>query len=265
MIHQFRDKNQIAKEKRRIKNIIFLCVFLLFAILGIYASSSPVLNYIGRPFWKAKNGVMNSIENIGYVARTKASVYRDNENLLKENIDLKTSMIDYQVLKNENITLKESFGRVPPGRDMVLANILTKPNHSPYDTIIIDVGGDVGIKINEQVFGNVITPIGEVVQVYDNTSLVALYSNPGKSTDAIIDVTNTSVELIGRGGGNFEMTVPVDIPFEKGTSVLLPNIQSEIIAIMQDVISTPNDPLKKILLSSPINVQSLKWVFVKRN
>jgi len=34
---------------------------------------------------------------------------------------------------------------------------------------------------------------------------------------------------------------------------------------MQDVISSPNDPVKKILLNSPINVQSLKWVFIKRN
>jgi len=61
------------------------------------------------------------------------------------------------------------------------------------------------------------------------------------------------------------MSIPVDLPFEKGTSILLPNLQSEIVAIMQDVLSSPNDPVKKILLSSPVNVQSLKWVFVKRN
>jgi len=265
MIHQFRDKNQIAKKRRVIKNLIFLSIFLLLAVFGVYAFTSPLFHFIGRPIWKAKNVVANNVENIGYVVRTKASVYKENENLLKENVDLKTSMIDYQVLKNENISLKESLGRVPQGRDMVLSNILTKPNHSPYDTIIVDVGHNVGINTGNKVYSNVTIPIGEVSAVYENTSLVTLYSNPGKSTEAIIDISNTSVELIGRGGGNFEITVPVDISFNKGTSVLIPGIQSEIVATMQDVISLPNDPMKKILLSSPVNVQDLKWVFVKRN
>ncbi len=265
MIHQFRDKNQIAKRKRLIKNIILLMTFLLLALLGVYTYFSGAIHFLGRPFWKAKTTVVNNIGAIGYVVRTKTSVYKENENLLKENTDLKTSMIDYQVLKNENIELKESLGRVQPNMDMVLSNILTKPNYSPYDTIIIDIGKDNNIVVGDQVYSNVITPIGEVSAVYDNTSLVVLYSNPGKTTEAIISNNNTSVELVGRGGGNFEMTIPIDLPFEKGALVLLPNLQSEVVAIMQDVISSPNDPVKKVLLSSPINVQSLKWVFVKRN
>lgn len=265
MIHQFRDKNQIANKKRLMRNIILLVVFLLLALFGVYNYFTGVLHFIGRPFWKSKIVVVNNLNKAEYLVRTKASVYKENENLLKENIDLKTSMIDYQVLKNENITLKESLGRVPQGRDMVLSNILTKPNHSPYDTIIIDVGHNVGINVGNQVYSNITIPIGEVSAVYDNTSLVTLYSNPGKSTEAIIDIYNTTVELIGRGGGNFEVTVPVEIPFNKGTSVLIPGLQPEIVATMQDVISLPNDPMKKILLSSPVNVQDLKWVFVKRN
>ena len=265
MIHQFRDKNQIAKRRRLIKNCIFLFVFLLLAALGIYSFSNPALHFIGRPIWKTKNVVTNSIENVGYVVRTKSSVYKENENLLKENSDLKISMIDYKILKDENVSLKESLGRVEQGRDMVLSNILTKPNHSPYDTIIIDVGHNVGINVGNQVYSNVTVPVGEVSAVYNNTSLVTLYSNPGKSTEALIEGANTTIELIGRGGGNFEVTVPIDIAFDKGISVLLPGIKPEIVATMQDVISLPNDPMKKILLSSPVNVQDLKWVFVKRN
>jgi len=101
--------------------------------------------------------------------------------------------------------------------------------------------------------------------VYSNTSLVTLYTNPGQATEAMIEGTNTNIELIGRGGGNFEMTIPLDLPFAKGNLVYLPSMQSEIIAIIEDVISSPNDPVKKVLLSSPVNVQSLKWVFVKRD
>lgn len=265
MIHQFRDKNNIAKRKRAIKNLIFFGVFILLAVLGIYAFTSPLFHFIGKPIWRTKNLVINNVEDVGYVARTKASVFKENENLVKENLELKASMIDYQILKNENNSLKELFGRIPNGKDMVLGNILTKPNYSPYDTIIIDIGDENGIKIGEKVYANIITPIGEISRVYRNTSLVTLYSNPGKTTEAIINGVNTNVELVGRGGGNFETIIPIDLPFDKGTNILLPGLQSEIVAIMEDVISSPTDPVKKILLSSPVNVQNLKWVFVKRN
>jgi len=265
MIHQFRDKKQIAEKKRLIKNFIFLGIFLLLALLGIFSYFSGFLHFLGRPIWKAKNSITQNFEKIGYVARTKTSVYRENENLLRENLDLKNSMIDYQILKNENIQLKESFGRVPQGRKLILSSILTKPNYSPYDTLIIDIGLDSNLSIGNQVYSSDLVPIGEISGVYSNTSLVTLYTNPGQATEAMIEGTNTNIELIGRGGGNFEMTIPLDLPFAKGNLVYLPSMQSEIIAIIEDVISSPNDPVKKVLLSSPVNVQSLKWVFVKRD
>lgn len=264
MIHQFRDKKQIARKRRLIKNIIFLLVFLLVSSFGVFSYISGAIHFIGRPLWKVKNVTVNRLQDIGYVVHTKASIYKQNENLLRENADLKTSMIDYNILKDENISLKELFGRKVPENDLLISNILTKPNYSPYDTIIIDVGSRDNIKIGDKVYSNIVNPIGKVKTVYVNSSVVTLYSNPGEVTEAMIEGSNISVELIGRGGGNFEMTIPIDLPFTKGTFVYLPNIQTEIVAIIEDVISSPNDPVKKVLLRSNINVQSLKWVFVDR-
>jgi cell shape-determining protein MreC len=265
MIHQFRDKKQIAKKRRLIKNLIFFIVFLIFAGAGIFSYTSGFFHFIGKPMWVAKRAVVNSIENNGYVVRTKASVYKENENLKQENSNLKTSMIDYDIVKDENIKLKELFNRTVPEKKLVISNILTKPNYSPYDTLIIDLGTSDGVSVGDQVYSNVVTPIGEIGAVYTKTSLVILYSNPGEVTEAMINGTNTSVELVGRGGGNFEMTIPIDLPFTIGSYVYLPNIETEIIATIEDVISSPTDPVKKLLLKSPINVQNLKWVFVKKN
>lgn len=265
MIHQFRDKKQIAKKKRLIKNILFLVVFLCLATLGFFSYTSGIFHYIGRPIWKAKNVVVNNLESAGYVVRTKSSVYKENENLLQENADLKTRMIDYNILKEENISLKELFGRKPQNKNFVISNILTKPNYSPYDTIIIDIGANKNVAVGNKVYSNVVTPIGEVNAVYEKSSLVTLYSNPGEVTEAMIEGSNTSVELVGRGGGNFEMTIPIDLPFTNGAFVYLPSIETEVVAVIKDVISSPNDPVKKLLLSSTVNVQSLKWVFVEIN
>ncbi|HEY5589205.1 MAG TPA: hypothetical protein VIK86_09670, partial [Candidatus Paceibacterota bacterium] len=79
------------------------------------------------------------------------------------------------------------------------------------------------------------------------------------------DISNASVELIGRGGGNFEMIIPIELAAEKGTLIYLPGSSSMVIAIVDEVLSKPSDPFKKVILSSPVNVQNLKWVQVRSN
>jgi cell shape-determining protein MreC len=174
-------------------------------------------------------------------------------------------MIDYQILKKENDKLKSLIGRISPNNDFILGSILTKPNYSPYDTLIIDIGENQGLKEGFLVYVNGNIPIGVISQVYTKTSLVELYSNPSRITHGLIEESNITVELIGRGGGNFEMSLPFEITANKGTSVLLPNINSEILAVVEEDISDPTDPIRKIILRSPINIQNEKWVQVKIN
>ncbi len=264
MIHQFRDKKQIARQKSIIKTVIICCVILLLSVLGVLTWSGKIFTSLGRPIWKAENSIVSGIENSSYVVRTKASVFHENENLKKENADLKLSMIDYQVLKTENDQLKELFGRVEPKATFTIASILSRPNRSPYDTIFIDAGSDMGIAEGAPVYASATVPIGEVSRVYSDSSLVMLYSNPGQITEGILDGSNATVELTGRGGGNFEMSIPLELASEKGTAVVLPGIHAEIIALVDAIISSPTDPVKKVLLHSPVNIQGLKWVEVKK-
>ncbi len=264
-MHQFRDKKQIAKRKSMLRMIAILVVFLFITLSGVLAFSSGTFTFIGRPIWKAENIISEGVANAQYLVRTKASVYKDNDNLKKENADLKVSMADYQIIKTENEQLKELLGRITPAHTFTLANILAKPNQSPYDTIIIDVGSDVGVLENSKVYANGEMPIGQINKLNEHNSLVMLYSNPGQITEGVLNGSNAQVELIGRGGGNFEMTIPRDLSSENGEFVVFPNITSEIIAVIDAVISTPTDPVKKVLLHSPVNIQSLKWVQVKRD
>jgi hypothetical protein len=174
-------------------------------------------------------------------------------------------MIDYQILKTENDQLKELLGRVPESYTFLLSTILAKPNKSPYDTLVIDGGINVGMVEGDLVYVNASTPVGKISNVYDKTSLVMLYSNPGQKTEAVLDGSNASVELVGRGGGNFEMIVPLDLSVGKGWVVVLPNLHTEVIAIIEEIISIPTDPVKKVILRSPVNIQNIKWVQVKKN
>jgi len=264
-MRQFLDKKQISKRKKIIRNIIGFGVFIILVGLGILSWTGQFFNSVGNPIWKLENYIGSGFYNFNYYLRTKGAITKENHNLIDEVTYLRTSMIDYQILKKENDDLKELLGRVGEKNNFILGNILAKPNHSPYDTLIIDIGSDNGIVEGETVYVNGNTPIGSVDKVYKNTSLVSLYSNPERKTEGYIDVTNISVELIGRGGGNFEMIIPSEVIADKGTVVYLPGSNSKILATVDETISAPTDPFKKVILSSPINIQNLKWVQVLKN
>ena len=78
----------------------------------------------------------------------------------------------------------------------------------------------------------------------------------------VVSAQNLSMELVGRGGGNFEMIMPKDITLQKGDQVALPGIIPHVVAIAETIISDPRDPFTKALLTSPVNIQALKFVEV---
>jgi len=265
MTHQYLDKKQIIRRKKITRNIIGFGIFFILAAIGGMSFFGGVFNFVGNPVWKIENGIKKGFNNVGYLFQTKSSLSKENQNLRDENIGISLSMIDYQILKKENEDLKETLGRLPKENDFILGNILTKPNHSPYDTLIIDIGNDFGVRVGDMVYANGNIPIGNVNKVYEKTSLVSLFSNPGQKTEGFINGVNASIELTGRGGGNFEMIIPMDLSIENGTAIYMPGSTSLVLAKTGEIISTPTDPFKKIILSSPVNIQSLKWVQVIKN
>ncbi len=264
-MYQLRDKKKYRRKINLIEKIAIGIIILLLFVLGVVHFLGGTFHFIGLPIWKAEESINNTLNSNDYLLRTKASVFAENESLKNKLIEQSGAMTDYQLLKSENEQLKSLIGRIPQKHTFTLATVLIKPNRSPYDTLIIDIGEDVGLKGGEQVFGNGETPIGEISQVYKNTSLVFLYSNPGQKTEAVISGSNAPVELIGRGGGNFEMTVPTDLIVDNGTNVILPSIESRIVAVVESNLANQTDAVKKIILRSPINIFELKWVEVRRD
>jgi len=61
------------------------------------------------------------------------------------------------------------------------------------------------------------------------------------------------------------MIIPLELPADKGTLVLLPSSSTMVLAVINEVLSKPSDPFKKVILSSLVNVQNLKWVQVKKD
>ena len=107
---------------------------------------------------------------------------------------------------------------------------------------------------------------------YLEFSKVVLFSSSGEKTEVVISLgqnpvsgsnKNIFMDLVGRGGGNFEMVLPRDFTLTKDDKVVLPGISSYVVASVESTISDPRDPFMKALLVSPVNIQDLKFVEVE--
>ena len=262
------------KEKRKkflkiaIGVVVFLALFYFRA--GIFSGFSSLSQGVFRPVLVVGNSVGGKFNNFGAYFASKSSLSLQNESLQSQLKDEETRILNYNTVLAENESLKEIMGRIDTKKNMVLAGILSKPNQSPYDTLVLDAGTAEGIKTGDMVFafGNI--PMGYIAEAYTNSSKATLFSNAGEKTQAIVTTAtagqadkNIFFELVGRGGGNFEMVLPRDITLQKGDLVTMPGINPYTLAIVETVISDPRDPFTKALLVSPVNVQELKFIEVE--
>lgn len=264
------------KTKRNKYYKIFLGLIIFIVILyfraGIFSGLSYVSSFIFRPIITSGNSVIVKIKNIGAYFSSKDSLYRENEDLKFKIEEDRANRTNYDSVVRENLELKDILGRKSEQMNLLLANILAKPNQSLYDTLLIDIGENYGLKIGDRVFafGNI--PIGRVSEVYYNSSKVSLFSSSGESNQVMVSPKPTVgestlgdifLEATGRGGGNFEMIIPRDFVIAKGDQIIFPDSMPYVLGIVETVISDPRDSFQKALLVSPVNIQQIKFVQVE--
>jgi cell shape-determining protein MreC len=261
-------KNQRKKIFYTILGVFFLCLLVYFRA-GIESGLSKVSHTIFRPFLVVGNNFSLKINDFSGFFSSKNSLYLENQNLKYKITEQNIRMSDRDTLAQENMDLKYILERKNPKTPMILSAILSKPNISPYDTLVIDVGEKDNIKVGDTVFAFGSVPIGRIAQTYSKSSKVVLFSNSGEKTEVVVSrkslpapAVNIFLEALGRGGGNFEIILPRDFTLVKGDELILPGITPHVLGVVESIISDPRDPFVKALLVSPVNVQDLKFVEV---
>lgn len=253
------------KRNKYFRYVIFIVVLfiLIYFRSGIFYGLSYVSQIVFRPVLILGNNIGRALSNAGSYFYSKKSLLLENEDLKSKLNEQEARISNYDSILGENLEIKEIFERKSEKADMVLAGILSKPNQSLYDTLVIDAGTKNGILIGQKVFalGNV--PIGRIAEIYPDSAKVILYSNPGETTEVVISGKDTFMQVVGRGGGNFEIILPRDFVLEKGTEAVLPGINPYIVGIVQTIVSDPRDSFQKALLASPVNIQELKFVQIE--
>lgn len=254
------------KRNKRIKFILFVALIFIFIYFSasLFQSFSSTSNTVFRPFLVFGNKTGGSISDFFSSFKSKSVLSKENQNLQTQLNEAQLQMLNYDSLLEENIKLKEVLGRKDKN-DLLLANILSKPNQSLYDTVLIDVGLADSVSVGDTVFalGNI--PLGKVSQVFERSAKVNLFSSWKEKTEVVLPNSDVFMQMVGRGGGNFEMILPRDFELEKGEQVVLPGAHPYLVAVVETIISDPRDSYKKAILVSPVNIQGLKFLQIKRN
>jgi cell shape-determining protein MreC len=269
--------NYLLDRKIKRKKNLQIALFLIFLFIIFYFRSpvfsklSGLSHFLFRPILALGHNTSLKLSDINYFFQSKKFLSAENEDLKSRLEKMSQQMSNYNSVLDENLKIKDILGREAESiedkqnkNNSILATILSKPNQNFYNTLIIDTGKEQGVKDGDYIFalGNV--PIGRVALTYKNSSKVTLFSSPGEETEVVVSGSDIFLKIVGIGGGNFVMVLPRDIILEDKNEVVLPGINPYVVAIKEAIISEPRNSFQKILLTSPVNIQQLKFVQVKR-
>ena len=256
----YRQDNEQQKKRIRIFLSVIVIALVFFYQHKIFPGLFGGFSQVAVPVLSAGESLKENTGNgLDALFLFKSALLRENKNLKEKLAGAEIASLERDRLIAENLELRMILGRAGEEK-ILLANILARPNQSPYDILILDVGKNNGVSEGAPVlaYGNMV--IGRVADVSDKSSRAVLFSSPKEENDGIIIGKNIPLKLTGTGGGNFTTKVPRGILVEKGDQVISIGLPSHILGVVEDVSVDPRDPYQSILLRSPVNIYELRFV-----
>ncbi|MDD5050774.1 MAG: rod shape-determining protein MreC [Candidatus Pacebacteria bacterium] len=247
-----------------------LAVLFLFLVIFLFRFSPPSFLVRGfaslsRPVLLFKNSILDRTSSFLSIFYFNSYLVAENKMLINRLASLEGVEAELRLAKQNNQSLQESFGTSTVEKNSVLTAVILKPPRFPYDTLLADGGKNEKLQVGNLVYAGEHILIGEVSQVYGETSQIKFFSSPGQVTPAVLGVKVTPVELIGIGGGNFSIKIPRGVDVLEGDSVYSSNKNHDLIGIVGMIDTAPSDSFMKGVVRVPINLFELGYVLVEKN
>jgi len=254
------------------KRIYFKHVFvvvLIFVFGSIFFSLfSGSLIRVLTPIWRGENIIARGFQNLFLFVHSKDSLIKENQNLREKIVADELLLVSMRTSTENQDSLLRNFGRVSI-KNGINATVLVHPPETPYDVLVIDAGSFDGVEVGQEVSlamnsasGFIGPKIGIITEVFKKNSRVKLFSASGEKTNAILERNSIPVVLLGRGGGNFEFTLPREAEISVGDKILSSDISRVLVGVVKDVEMSATDSFKKILVISAANIYTENFVTV---
>lgn len=257
--HQFVPK---SNTKRYVLIFIVLLFIILLSIPYTRSGVQNVFRSLGTPVVRLTNSIGSWFSTTNAFIRSKRTLAEENTVLKNQIRELSIQNKERLVLEAELTDLREIYNRTDV-RNLTLAAIITKPPQSLYGTIVIDGGEEMGFVSGQTVYAYGSVPIGVIDSVSKRSATVQLFSAPNRETQVRLLPLREDVTLVGRGGGNFSVSLPQGVEVSENTTVVTKEVNPRIIATFIEVISDTRDPIQTLLFAAPVPISELSFVEVE--
>jgi len=172
-------------------------------ILAFILSSQSALAAQNSFFAGFRSALLSIIKTIDYWVSgfiNYKEIQEENNVLTFQNRALKSLLIEYRDLKEENELLKEALQlKKTKDIDFILANIVGRSPLNFSQTFVIDKGEEDGIKVGQAVIWGGKTLVGEVIEVSKNFSTVRALTDTEFKT--AVFVGDNKIEGLFKGNG----------------------------------------------------------------
>lgn len=110
-----------------------------------------------------------------------------------------------------------------------------------YDTVLITGGFDDGLEEGMIVYLRGYQAIGYIARVHKSSSVVSLYSSARERVNGVVKDIDTTLTLLGDGGGTYRIEAPKGVDLAPGQIVYLAHNQNMILGEIVDVTDDPQD------------------------
>jgi cell shape-determining protein MreC len=255
-------KNSHRRDSRKRNKELIVVVFVFVAGALFFSYFGTYVSNILTPIWHSNSLFSRGLSNLTSSLRSKDALISENDALKKKLASDEELITTLRVSADSRDELLSVYGRNYP--TSIPANVLVHPPETPYDILVVDAGENLGVKIGSILTTPEGSSIGTITEIFSRISRVKLYTTAGERTDAVLERGGIPVTLVGRGGGNLELTVPKDVEVRVGDRILTPALDASLVAIVGMVDTTPTGSFKTILARSPINLGVIWHVLIKR-
>lgn len=245
------------------KTIFVATIFVFLLVLQFFFSVTlkNIFYFVYKPVYIVEENILKPFVGVQNFFKTKNSLINENASLKEELTKLELKVYDYNLLQKENDELKSQLGRDDKSVK-ILANIVSKPPLSPYDTFVLDVGKRNGISLGNKVYISDKIIVGEITEVRERSSVVGLFSKSDTNTSVVLERTGGQYNLVGQGGQNYKLEVPKDTDLIWGDLFIYPNGQRSIVGIVSYIDTNSQSAFKTAYIRPPVNIFAYKTVLV---
>lgn len=189
------------------KLIVAISIFLLISFSLLFVTFSKGIQFTGVTH--VVNSIVTPIQSVlsiptRFLSEKKTVIsdliytYEENKELKSSIIDLQGKVLEYETLKKENESLRDSLDIVStfPDKNFIPGFVLIRNPHSWYESITIDIGKNDGVVQDALVLANG-GLIGTVNSLDEDSSMVKLFTNADYFTKLPVKIFSESGDIYG--------------------------------------------------------------------